>query len=267
VPAQGGNLTFDVGGSGSASSKPGRSNARCGEGTNKQHVPSPKVIDHRLAGSAPARAGKGVAARESDVLPDFHAVEAGVPVRVELVFNLGPVMGGAMDWCVFVQSLRILRRWSSPNPRLAKAALRRSSARAPPSWRNAAPLVAAACSETMQTTMFATSSTVAKRFSNELGRMSARKERSISSSVRLWRNIERGFAGDEDDATPAARQHFFGKLMAAQADAAHDVHVEDPAPGASLMSSSALPLRRWRCAPCRRMRPFADRPVPPSSSS
>src|ERR1700732_4761874 len=110
-----------------ATSKPGRSNARCGEGTNKQHVPSPKVIDHRLAGSAPARAGKGVAARESDVLPDFHAVEGGVPVRVELVLNLGPVMGGATDWCVFVQSLRILRRWSSPNPRLAKAALRRSS--------------------------------------------------------------------------------------------------------------------------------------------
>ena len=86
--------------------------------------------------------------------------------------------------------------------------------RAPPSWRNAAPLVAAACSETMQTTMFATSSTVAKRFSNELGRMSARKERSISSSVRLWRNVERGFAGDEDDATPAARQHF-REIMAA----------------------------------------------------
>jgi hypothetical protein len=77
--------------------------------------------------------------------------------------------------------------------------------------------------------MFATSSTVAKRFRNELGRKSAKKERSISSSVRLRRNVERGFAGDEDDATPAARQHF-REIVAAQADAAHDVRVEDPTP-------------------------------------
>jgi hypothetical protein len=34
--------------------EPWMHNARCGDGTNKQHVPSPKVIDHRSAGGAPA---------------------------------------------------------------------------------------------------------------------------------------------------------------------------------------------------------------------